>query len=144
MEVAKAKRYPEAEQRELYEIGEKLRKARMDAGLNQNELADRIDCDRATISHYENGTGGYMGQSTLLRICEALSIEPNDLSPDKYIKQDGAIDVSKEITTQGKESEGCGEKSSSERELMELIRKLPKDKRELLLPGLKSMISAYL
>ena len=146
MEVAKAKRYPESEQWELYEIGEKLRRARTEAGLNQNQLADKIDCDRATISHYENGTGGYMGQATLLRICEALSIEPNELSPDKYIKQDKRTEASKENAAheKGEEGEDCGEIIGSEKELIELIRMLPKDKREILLPGLKAMISTYL
>ena len=36
-------------------IGENLRRLRVEAGLHQNELAERLHCSKQTISNYENG-----------------------------------------------------------------------------------------
>ncbi len=36
-------------------LGERLRKARQEAGLTQEDLAKRLDVSRQTISSWENG-----------------------------------------------------------------------------------------
>ena len=123
MVVAKTKRiFTEQEQKDLYEIGDHLRLAREGKGLTQLALALEVGCDRATISHYEAGTGGYMKTDIMYRICDILEVSPDELSPKRYgVKND-----------------------KTEFSLDEMLRSLPKDKRDLLLPGLNAMIAAYM
>lgn len=40
----------------VFTVADRLRKAREQAGLEQNELAERIGLGRTTISNYERGT----------------------------------------------------------------------------------------
>lgn len=126
MAVPKSKKeFTEEEKAELREIGDKLRKAREEAGLTQMELANRIDSDRATISHYEGGTGGYMGGSMIYRICYELGIEPNDLSPSRLLKNN--------------ENEKTDVHS-----IDAMLAKIPRAQRELLMPGLVAMLGTYI
>ena len=37
------------------EIGKRIKKIRKDKGITQQQLADYIDVDRTTLSHYESG-----------------------------------------------------------------------------------------
>ena len=60
-------------------IGEKLKLKRKSKGLTQQQLADKITkLDRSKISDIENGKEDFL-LSTLLKICNALEIEPKDL-----------------------------------------------------------------
>lgn len=130
MAVAKMKTsFTESEMTEFREIGGKLMKARESAGLTQTELANRVGADRATISHYENGTGGYMGGAMLYRLCAELGIEPNDLSPSRLLKESGTE----------KETEKGNINS-----IDALLAKIPQAQRELLMPGLIAMLGTYL
>lgn len=114
--------FTEEEKAELREIGDKLRKAREAAGLTQMELANRVGADRATISHYEGGTGGYMGGAMMYRICEELRIELNDLSPSRLIKKHENVD---------------------DRSIDAILARVPKAQREMLIPGLMAMLGTY-
>jgi transcriptional regulator with XRE-family HTH domain len=71
-----------AEQRERWnqEVGETLRRARMDAGLSQEQLADAIEVSQAYISQVEHGKGVSTGQLRLFAgaLEEAAEGESND------------------------------------------------------------------
>lgn len=126
MAVPKTKKeFTEEEKVELREIGDKLRKVREKAGLTQMELANRIDSDRATISHYEGGTGGYMGGAMLYRICEEVGIEPNDLAPSRLLK-----------TNKNKNMDMYG--------IDAMLAKIPQAQREMLMPGIVAMLGTYI
>ena len=64
---------------DLRQIGNKLLALRKDrGGLTQVELAERAGLADRTYADIERGTVN-MRLTTLVKICEALSIRPNDL-----------------------------------------------------------------
>ena len=119
MVVVKTKILSKEQQADLYEIGNRIREAREDAKMTQNDLADLLECDRATISHYEGGTGGYVGGARLYKLCDVLNLTPNDLSPTRYQKK---------------------EAGTEEQIIIDLLAKLPPEKKEILLPGIVAML----
>jgi transcriptional regulator with XRE-family HTH domain len=54
-------------------IRERIRDARLAAGLTQTELADRCELTQGAISQIENGDGSPR-VTTLIRIAEALNV----------------------------------------------------------------------
>lgn len=59
-------------------LGKSIRNARLDAGLTQAELADRIGTDQHTISLYENDRQD-MGAKRLFEIAKTLGVLPVSL-----------------------------------------------------------------
>lgn len=49
-----------------FTLGDRLRKARVRSGLDQQELADRIAASRNTVSNYENGHHGKRGPKVMV------------------------------------------------------------------------------
>lgn len=64
-------------------IGDNLKKRRLQLGLSQQKLADKIPkMDRSKISDMENGKEDFYF-STLLNICEALEIDVEEVTKMK-------------------------------------------------------------
>ena len=59
-------------------LGESIRRARLDAGLTQSELANRIGTNQHTISLYENDQQD-MDVHSLFEIAKALGVLPVSL-----------------------------------------------------------------
>jgi transcriptional regulator with XRE-family HTH domain len=57
------------------EIGRRVARARREAGLTQEGLAERLDVNLVTVSRLERGHS-LPGVMSLLRICEELSLPP--------------------------------------------------------------------
>lgn len=57
------------------ELGQKLREARLRAGLSQAALAGPLGMSRATISDLENGTIKELGVRKLARLCQRLGLD---------------------------------------------------------------------
>lgn len=55
-----------------------LRRARLSAGISQEELGRRCDLHRTEVSLLERG-GREPGLATIVRLCGALETEPEDL-----------------------------------------------------------------
>ncbi|TXJ78566.1 XRE family transcriptional regulator [Streptomyces lavendulae] len=53
--------------------GDAIREERMQAGLTQDELAQRAGISRRYVSHLENGTRRHMGLKTYPRLRSALN-----------------------------------------------------------------------
>ncbi len=60
-------------------IAVQLGRLRLDRHLTQQQLADRIDVRRDTISALERGKSQGIEFETLARLCDALGCTPNDL-----------------------------------------------------------------
>lgn len=60
-------------------FGTKLREYRRQAGVSQRELAQRIDRDFSYISKVENDRLPPPAADTVVKICEALNIESDEL-----------------------------------------------------------------
>ena len=60
------------------EIGRRLKKARLDAGFTQKEVADILGITYQAISNYERGTNR-VDTDTLTRLCKIYNIKISDL-----------------------------------------------------------------
>lgn len=65
-------------ERRMIEIGERLRKAREEAGYSQEAFAEKIGCCAITISRWENGHTP-MKDVDVIRIAEILSLSADYL-----------------------------------------------------------------
>ena len=59
----------------LADVAEQLKEARRQAGLTQQELADRAGVNRLTVGRMENLTHGDMSLAAFLRLLEAAGFE---------------------------------------------------------------------
>lgn len=75
---------------DLEETGKKLRKLRKQAGLTQEQLAEKVGgtCTNTVISRYERGIVE-MGIQTMYDIAEALKVTPEQLMPERLIHRQG-------------------------------------------------------
>lgn len=62
----------------MSDIAKNIKRLRMDQGLSQAQLAEKLNVTRQTISSWERGNS-YPDVGMLLRIAEALNAEANDL-----------------------------------------------------------------
>lgn len=61
------------------EIGQKIKKARLERGLTQQELGDMVGVQKSAIAKYESGRVVNIKRSTLQKIASALNIRPSEL-----------------------------------------------------------------
>lgn len=59
-------------------FGERLKKAREEMNMTQEQLGSEIGCSKATISNYERGEQS-PGVEYLVKLSSALGVTPNDL-----------------------------------------------------------------
>ena len=90
-------------EKDIEEIGEKIRLAREAQGMSQDDLADLMGTERVTVSRHESGTRE-MKIATFLQYADALNTDPALLFPDH-------------VRTQ--------ENQSPKERLIEIIRRLP-------------------
>lgn len=64
-------------------IGENIQKHRKELGITQAELAEMVQISTVHMSHIETGTAS-LSLSTLLNLCAALKVTPNDLLLGTY------------------------------------------------------------
>ena len=61
------------------EIGQKIKKARLERGLTQQELGSIVGVQKSAIAKYESGRVVNIKRSTLQKIAKALNIRPSEL-----------------------------------------------------------------
>ena len=61
------------------ETGQKIKNARVKAGMTQQELGKAIGVQKSAIAKYENGRVVNIKRDTLLKIAHALNISPSEL-----------------------------------------------------------------
>ena len=64
-------------------FGDQLKKRREELGLSRSELADRLGVSRSAVGNYETGISAPK-EEVLLRLFDALHVEPNYLYRDAY------------------------------------------------------------
>jgi transcriptional regulator with XRE-family HTH domain len=62
------------------EVGRRLRRARLDAGLTQQELAEQVELSRASIANIEAGRQQFPLHALIL-FARALKVKPASLMP---------------------------------------------------------------
>lgn len=64
-------------------FAERLKSARLNKGLTQKELAEKIGVTTTAITNYETGVRSPK-ESVMLKIFDALSVSPNELFKDNF------------------------------------------------------------
>ena len=75
------------------EIGQKIKKARLERGLTQQELGDIVGVQKSAIAKYESGRVVNIKRSTLQKIAKALNIRPSELVFDGSPKEAAGLHV---------------------------------------------------
>ena len=75
------------------EIGQKIKKARLERGLTQQELGDLVGVQKSAIAKYENGRVVNIKRSTLQKIASALEIRPSELMFGESPKETASLHV---------------------------------------------------
>lgn len=60
-------------------IGQKIKKARIEMGLTQQELGDIVGVQKSAIAKYENGRVVNIKRSTMQKIASALNMRPSEM-----------------------------------------------------------------
>lgn len=60
-------------------IGEKIKKARTEKGMTQEELGKILGVQKSAIAKYENGRVVNIKRSTLKKISDVLGLKPHEL-----------------------------------------------------------------
>lgn len=68
------------------DIGEKIKTARLEKGMTQQELGELLGVQKSAIAKYENGRVVNIKRSTLKKISDILGIRPSELIFDAEIK----------------------------------------------------------
>lgn len=63
-------------------IGSRIKNQRLEKGLTQSELSERVDCEIKSIQRIEKGKMN-MSLKMFISISEALNLEPEDLLKDE-------------------------------------------------------------
>ena len=61
------------------EIGQKIKQARIEKGLTQEELGNLVGLQKSAIAKYENGRVVNIKRSTLQKLAQALDLRGSDL-----------------------------------------------------------------
>jgi transcriptional regulator with XRE-family HTH domain len=80
------------------ETGRKIRNARRDAMMSQNELAIKCDMHNTHISAYERGVR-IPKLDTIVTIAKALNVSPMSLLPDSFLEANKKITKELEANT---------------------------------------------
>lgn len=75
------------------ELGQKIKKARLERGLTQQELGDIVGVQKSAIAKYENGRVVNIKRSTLQKIASALEIRPSELIFNESPKETASLHV---------------------------------------------------
>lgn len=69
-------------------IGDKIRNARLQKGMTQEELGKALGVQKSAIAKYENGRVVNIKRSTLKKISDILGIAPSELIFESYIEEE--------------------------------------------------------
>lgn len=64
------------------EVGQKIKEARLEKRMTQQELGDIVGVQKSAIAKYESGRVVNIKRSTLLKISKALGLAPGELFSD--------------------------------------------------------------
>ena len=87
------------------EFAERIKKARRDKDLTQQELADKIGCIRVTVTQWEKGKS-LPEYATLAKLCEVLSVDVGYLMGD-YDEKTYTIHKVSELTNLSENTIKC-------------------------------------
>lgn len=69
-------------------IGDKIRIARINKGMTQEDLGNALGVQKSAIAKYENGRVVNIKRSTLKKISDVLGIAPSELIFETYMEEE--------------------------------------------------------
>lgn len=69
-------------------IGDKIKNARLNKGMTQEELGKALGVQKSAIAKYENGRVVNIKRSTLKKLSDILGIAPSELIFEAYIEEE--------------------------------------------------------
>lgn len=75
------------------EIGEKIKTARKNKGMTQEDLGKLVGVQKSAIAKYESGRVVNIKRSTLQKIASALNIRPSELIFEESPKESASFHV---------------------------------------------------
>lgn len=75
------------------DIGQKIKKARIEKGLTQEELGKLVGVQKSAIAKYESGRVVNIKRSTLQKIASALNLRPSELIFEESPKETADLHV---------------------------------------------------
>ena len=96
-------------------IGEKIRRARLEKGMSQEELGDILGIQKSAVAKYENGRVTNIKRHTLQKLSDVLDIPPHELIYEEEL-------------------------SDNVRQLVQFAKSVPEDKAEMILRVMRSIV----
>ena len=86
---------------DYYEIGQKIKKCRLDSGRSQEQVAELCDISASFYGNIERGTKK-MSLETFVTICDKLNLSPDYLLQDNLPDSDPVVfNIIKEVKKSG-------------------------------------------
>lgn len=63
-------------------VGDLIKKTRLEKGMTQEELAEKVGVKKSAVAKWENNRVSEIKRSNLFRLSQALSLDPNRLLGD--------------------------------------------------------------
>jgi len=73
-------------------VGQRIRELRLQRGMGQEELAEKLNTTKQTISRYENGDRA-ANQDILFELSRILNVSINEFFPKKEEQQENKIET---------------------------------------------------
>lgn len=96
-------------------IGDKIRRARLEKGMSQEELGDILGIQKSAVAKYENGRVTNIKRQTLQKLSEVLDIPPHELIYEEELPD-------------------------NVRQLVQFAKSVPEDKAEMILRVMRSIV----
>ena len=87
---------------DVKDVGRRIYEARKAAGMSMKELAERIGVNQSSITRYEAGQFNRVGMDLIIKIAQALDIDPKELiglesSQDIVLTKKDERDIAKDL-----------------------------------------------
>ena len=107
-------------------VGDLIKKTRIEKGLTQEMLAEKVGVKKSAVAKWENGRVSEIKRSNLKNLADALGLNPNELFGEHVTKKPTIDD-------------GLTE---SQRKLIDFAKTVPEDKAEMILRVIQSIVES--
>ena len=71
----------------MLNVGELIKKARIQKGMTQEELAERVGVKKSAVAKWENGRVTEIKRSNMKNLADVLCLNPTQLLGDQYVDE---------------------------------------------------------
>ena len=111
-------------------VGELIKSSRLEKGMTQEELAEKVGVKKSAVAKWENGRVSEIKRSNLKNLADALGLDPNQLLGDN--------DSSRFVEEKPVKNDGLTE---NHRKLIDFAEQLSEDQAEKVLRLMQSILA---